>query len=619
MDINNDENDNNNDKNDNNNDKNDNNNDENDNNNDEHDNNNDDCSDTLDSIPTEVQESLILASINLTKVNYWLKKKENIARAKRILMLSDPFVSENRDVWLLICRACKVISCGNDDLLQSFIKWTNQTGEQGFIRSKKCRQAWNYQRPFTNCDHPIICKLRIYLQCKHDSLKETESYKAVLKSAEEYLKDRSIIFCKYDSSFSKRVTFDNIGEDYSNNNDRNTEQVLAAVYKYDTDLIDDIDNHNIGNLDSTTNCAATITTGDILYVKSATSSYFYYRVISVDLIHARLRAIKCPSPPFGWFPHKKTEDAVWILVASLWNTTVFRQILPTEDDKNLKYFVFVTPLPSTLHAQTILSILPKLEKSKAPAIAVSNDKEIKTKTTVAAISAQTKAITTKTLLKKPKINLSILRTFTHAAIVTWKLKSRKFIVNSQLKGKDLFEEEELHDLPVTVSISAVNLNSNSETIWKEVYRGSARACQISGLEEMKSYHCRVSCSEPDIGIEKGKSVSSYVIISTISNALEAPMVRQVSRGSAPGSVRVVVHLFKNNRKLPQGCCYEVECLVEGKKKWSGCCRSNNPSLLCIGPWLGKSIFLRSRIINQDNQPGIESPQVYLQIDAYLKN
>jgi len=587
------------------------NNDENDNN-EENDNNNDDYSDTLDSIPTEVQESLILASINLTKVNYWLKKKENIARAKRLLMLSDPFVSENRDVWLLICRACKVISCGNDDLLQSFIKWTKQTGEQGFIRSKKCRQAWNYQRPFTNCDHPVICKLRIYLQCKHDSLKETESYNAVLKSAEEYLKDRSIIFCKHDSSFSKKVTFDNIDEDYSNNNDRNTEQVLAAVYKYDTDLINDIDNHNIGSLDSTTNCAATITTGDVLYVKSTTSCYFYYRVISVDLIHARVRAIKCPPPPHSWFPHEKTEDAVWILVASLWNTTVFRQILPTEDDKNLKYFVFVTPLPSTQHAQTILSILPKLEKSKVSAIASS---DIKAKTSVTGTAAPTKAISTKTLLKKPKINLSILRTFTHAAIVTWKLKSRKIIVNA--KGKDLFEEEELHDLPVTVSISAVNSNANSETVWKEVYRGSARACQISGLEEMTSYHCRVSCSEPDIGIEKGKSVSSYVIISTIGNALEAPMVRQVSRGSAPGSVRVTVQLFENNRKLPQGCCYEVECLVEGSKKWSGCCRSNNSSMLCVGPWLGKSIFLRSRIINQDNQPGIESPQVYLQTDAYL--
>jgi hypothetical protein len=34
------------------------------------------------------------------------------------------------------------------------------------------------------------------------------------------------------------------------------------------------------------------------------------------------------------------------------------------------------------------------------------------------------------------------------------------------------------------------------------------------------------------------------------------------------------------------------------------------------PWLGKGIYLRSRILNQDNKPGIESPQVYLQIDGF---
>jgi hypothetical protein len=38
-------------------------------------------------------------------------------------------------------------------------------------------------------------------------------------------------------------------------------------------------------------------------------------------------------------------------------------------------------------------------------------------------------------------------------------------------------------------------------------------------------------------------------------------------------------------------------------------------MLISGHWLGKSIFLRSRIMNQDNNPGIESPQVYLQIEG----
>lgn len=76
----------------------------------------------------------------------------------------DPYISNNRDVWILVCRILKTISKGGIDLLECFTNWTKMVKPHGEIRSKSCIKAWNLQRPVTNCDFIALIKARIFLR-----------------------------------------------------------------------------------------------------------------------------------------------------------------------------------------------------------------------------------------------------------------------------------------------------------------------------------------------------------------------------------------------------------------------------------------------------------------------
>jgi hypothetical protein len=64
----------------------------------------------------------------------WLTCKQNLFDARRFLWRSDPFsccLDGQRDRWLLICRALRALSRGNEDLLGDFYRWTYSGGDEG--------------------------------------------------------------------------------------------------------------------------------------------------------------------------------------------------------------------------------------------------------------------------------------------------------------------------------------------------------------------------------------------------------------------------------------------------------------------------------------------------------
>jgi hypothetical protein len=94
-----------------------------------------------------------------------LKKKEDILFAKKVLKYDlDPYISNNRDVWILVCRILKTICKGGTELLESFINWTKLVEPDGDLRSKSCINAWKLQRPVTNCDYKALTKARVFLR-----------------------------------------------------------------------------------------------------------------------------------------------------------------------------------------------------------------------------------------------------------------------------------------------------------------------------------------------------------------------------------------------------------------------------------------------------------------------
>lgn len=82
----------------------------------------------------------------------WLTRKKDLFDARRFLWRSDPFsccLDCQRDRWLLICRALRAISRGDEDLLGDFYRWTYSAGDEGIMRAKDCRKAWYSLRCLT--------------------------------------------------------------------------------------------------------------------------------------------------------------------------------------------------------------------------------------------------------------------------------------------------------------------------------------------------------------------------------------------------------------------------------------------------------------------------------------
>ena len=97
------------------------------------------------------QEGSIQQMQHLAQVRVWVKRKEEVARARLLLSNADPFVCVlQREKWLLVCRALRVISKGGYELFGDFCRWTKSAGSDGYLRARDCRAAWDALRPSTS-------------------------------------------------------------------------------------------------------------------------------------------------------------------------------------------------------------------------------------------------------------------------------------------------------------------------------------------------------------------------------------------------------------------------------------------------------------------------------------
>ena len=147
------------------------------------------------------------------------------------------------------------------------------------------------------------------------------------------------------------------------------------------------------------------------------------------------------------------------------------------------------------------------------------------------------------------------------------------------------------------------------TAWEPVYRGKGSACQISGLEPLTQYYCRLTTvSHPKIGY-------SCVVVTTLGEppALVIPKIKRWEKGTVKGSVRGLCCLELNS--LPAGCYLQIEASLgnsqsndhHAAEEWLPLARTRSTSVWVVGQFAGVSIVLRSKVINQDGQPGPPGP------------
>ncbi len=141
--------------------------------------------------------------------------------------------------------------------------------------------------------------------------------------------------------------------------------------------------------------------------------------------------------------------------------------------------------------------------------------------------------------------------------------------------------------------------------WTEVYRGTGAAAQISGLEPLTQYYCRLTVvSHPHIS-------HSCVVMTTLGtpSILSVPTITRWEKGTASGSVRGLVVVDSND--LPAGCFLQIEASIgsaesrdrHAAQEWAPAARTKRREVWIVGPYSGHSVVLRTRIINQDGQPG----------------
>jgi hypothetical protein len=131
--------------------------------------------------------------------------------------------------------------------------------------------------------------------------------------------------------------------DINNNNNDNAKNNRNINYMDNNiDNYNDIENYFLWN-DSTVAC---ISKGNVIYYQLSSlpkkySKWNCCRVVSIDLLFARLRVVACPPPPYCWYPHH-TLAPTWIDVSLLWGKSV-ASLLPADDTDTIKYsrYIFI--------------------------------------------------------------------------------------------------------------------------------------------------------------------------------------------------------------------------------------------------------------------------------------
>ena len=593
------------------------------------------------------------------QIKVWVTRWEENLRARQLLGGIDPYLCLHRDKWLLICKVLRVVSRGGDTLLPDFINWTKKAGNDGVKRSKDAGAAWASVRPVTTCDLQALATARAYLRqrgaghkksyfdsdgrLRPEAMDTDPRARVVLDAAALYMQGRVLTF--FDQSLLATKPKVEVEADI----DGSASVASCAVYEYDLAMYKEMEQEEAGSRASHIGTyvgeravSCFITVNDCLYVRGPltgqtqvnNNNQVWVLVLAIDLLFARVRVVQCNPdvpPPHCWSPSHHAplvnSSPCWISISKLWDVTVCRQLPPTNPDEVAKglYMVWITPMPSQHEALAVLSQLgdEDIESTVLAQTAVTAGKEGKStkfkeytpkeaRLAAKKQAAQERAAAasryappgTKSKVDG-KVRLEAVRFYVDSVIVQWHLhlERSKSPDGSGLKkggGEGVLEKKKVE--PEFV----VELTLTSEpTAWEAVYRGNGSACQISGLEPLTQYYCRITV------VSHPKLSYSCVVVTTLGcpDPLAVPAITKWERGTAAGSLRGLVEVLTN--KLPSGCFLQIEASLgdaestdhHAAAEWIPAARTRSTKVWIVGPYSGKSVVLRTRVINQDGQPG----------------
>ena len=377
-----------------------------------------------------------------------------------------------------------------------------------------------------------------------------------------------------------------------------------------------------------------------------------------------------PPPHCWSSPHHTpliNSTPCWISISKLWDVTVCRQLgvninprsrgigndntATASSSKTMKekekgpplglYAVWITPMPSQHEALAILSQLGDIEIGSAVlAETTAKGKDRKEKKAGGGKKATFKEYmpreatkpTTKCGNRRPmeltaaekqaeasrsapvgtketgggKVRIEAVRFYVDSVIVQWHLSldnDKNHQGHRGVSGSNNVIPEKKKIIPEYVIELTLTTSPKG---WTEVYRGTGAAAQISGLEPLTQYYCRLKViSHPHISY-------SCVVMTTLGapSILSVPTVTRWEKGTASGSARGLV-VINSNDDLPPGCFFQIEASIgnaeshdhHAAQEWAPAARTRGNEVWIVGPYSGHSVVLRARIINQDGQPG----------------
>jgi len=591
------------------------------------------------------------------QVQEHVKRWEQQRRARAILQQLDPYMCLHRKQWLLLCRLLRSISNGGDALLMDYVNWTKKAGKDGMKRSHDCRAAWASVRVVTTSDLPPLAAARGYLKARGAGRKQVffdthgrlrpEATAAdplarnILDAAAECVTDRVLSF------FSQSVQGNDAADldDAVKNIDACTVLAPAAVYNHD--CLQDLEEmqeedseltkraHKIGTLVETraTPCYIAVNDallvrepiGNILEASSDSNALRWVQVVAIDLLFARLRVVCCSAPPpHCWLPsHQQAAQsggACWIPISKLWEVTVARSLPPASPEsassgRESTYMVFITPTPAADESLALLAqltleypITPLQEQRKAlfkvyaPSVPVS--------TTAKATEAKDNKRRANAVCTTPgRVKMTPLRLYTDAIIVSWAVS-----LEAQKAGKGAVASAGAPKVSPEFTLEISDVNAPRE--WLPVYKGFGLACQVSGLQQATQYRFRLQLAQSYPNVDK-----CYLMVTTLGTPpLLAPAVLKWEDGSVAENVRGLVEVFGDaDGPLPLSCQWQVEGSLgqpaqedahkeedeehHNSKEWQPLARTRGKTTWIVGPFAGKSLLLRVRMVNSEGQPG----------------
>ena len=123
------------------------------------------------------------------QLQVWSARRDEEIRARALLARADPSIaSADPALWTLVVRSLKAVCRGERGLLFDLSAWTLAGGGMAAVKAATsrgagderddgdeernrrravdaaCKKAWSCQRPYTNCDQPVIARARGFLR-----------------------------------------------------------------------------------------------------------------------------------------------------------------------------------------------------------------------------------------------------------------------------------------------------------------------------------------------------------------------------------------------------------------------------------------------------------------------